>query len=62
MLIKTTHDTDINKTHYFVGFSDDDDTDHDHAVTQIYYRTWAMNTGTIMLNLMMSNKPMVMAR
>lgn len=62
MLIKTTCDTDINNTHYFVGFSDISDNKHDHDMTQIYYKTWAMNTGNIMLRSMISKKPMIVAK
>jgi len=62
MLIKTTCDTDIHKTHYFIGFSDNGDSKHDYDVTQIYYKIWAMNTGNIMLITMMNKKPMVIAK
>lgn len=48
MLIKTTHDD--GQTHYFISFSDNDDTDHDHDMATIHYKTWAINTGNKMLN------------
>ena len=48
MLIKTTHDD--GNTQYFVSFSDNDDTDHDHSMAKIHYKTWAINTGTKMIN------------
>ena len=48
MLIKTTHDD--THTHFFIGFSDNDDTQQDHDVTTIYYKIWAINTGNKMLN------------
>lgn len=48
MLIKTTHDD--GQTQYFVSFSDNDDTDHDHSMATIHYKTWAINTGSKMIN------------
>lgn len=48
MLIKTTHDD--GQAQYFISFSDDDDTDHDHDMATIHYKTWAVNTGSRMLN------------
>jgi hypothetical protein len=50
MLIKTTHDD--THTHFFIGLSDDDDTHQDYAVTTIYYKIWAINTGNKMLQTM----------
>jgi hypothetical protein len=48
MLVKTTHDD--AQMHFFIGFSDIDDTQQDHDVTTIYYKIWAINTGNKMLN------------
>ena len=55
MLIKTTHDD--AQMHFFIGLSDDDDTQQDHDVTTIYYKIWAMNTGNKMLNSQFLKKP-----
>jgi hypothetical protein len=54
MLIKTTKD-DTNHQ-YFIGFSSDDDTQKDQAITEMFYKTWALNTGNKMLDIMFKNK------
>ena len=57
MLIKTTHDD--AQTHFFIGFSDHDDTQQDHNVTAIYYKIWAVNTGNTMLKDLLNKKSVI---
>jgi len=47
MLIKTTHDNIEN--HFFMAYSEKDDTEQDYGVSKIFYKIWAINTSNKML-------------
>lgn len=58
MLIKTTKDD--AEHHFFIGFSDIDDTEIDQSITAIYYKIWAINTANKMMGDM--DKKQMVAR
>jgi len=50
MLIKTAQRNEPDQ--FFMGFPDEDDSQQDHAITNIYCKVWTINTGQMMLDAM----------